>query len=253
MPFEKELRDLYNKHKRALKKAEKGYEEKKVLKARKVGTDEWTHTYNNAAHASKDEKIGLSESTIGRIINGKTKNKKWEFKREVIRIEFKYNKTWDDILRENGIVKKCEVEKPLRIEHEFIDGVECKWCGKCKKLKPLEDFSPSIIFWDNRKFSCNLCYEMDEYEPEDEEETQEDEFVITSLNRTPKQERLYQAWIRAKQDYAEKFNNWCQTKDHTVEVYVPIMKCPGYFVSNWGNLISYRKNTNGKQIGRAHV
>jgi predicted nucleic acid-binding Zn-ribbon protein len=249
MPMSKEVRAIYNLHQRNMRKAEKQYVE--VVRARKVGTTEWTHTYDSATHASQDEEIGMSSSTIGRIINGKRKPKTWEFKREVIPNEFKYDLTWDDIRKQHGIVNKSEIVRTsLRIEHEFIDGVECKCCWKCKQKLPLDCFYPSSILWDRLKHRCKECIE-DKFKPnieEYKEETKEEKQEVPIRIRSKKQERLYQSWLKKKEEYIKKYDVWLQQKDHSVEIFVPVKNYPGYVVSNWGNGISYRMSYGGRPL-----
>jgi hypothetical protein len=44
-----------------------------------------------------------------------------------------------------------------RIEHIEEDGVEKKWCGKCKSFKTLEIFGYSNSTWDNFRPTCKEC------------------------------------------------------------------------------------------------
>lgn len=44
-----------------------------------------------------------------------------------------------------------------RIEHVTEDGVEKRWCGKCKNFKPLHIFGYSKSTWDNLRPTCKEC------------------------------------------------------------------------------------------------
>jgi hypothetical protein len=43
------------------------------------------------------------------------------------------------------------------IPHQFIDGVENKWCGKCQQYKPLAEFNLSRKCWDGLATECRQC------------------------------------------------------------------------------------------------
>ena len=44
-----------------------------------------------------------------------------------------------------------------RIEHKIIDGVEHKWCGRCKRWLPLDSFGKNRIKWDGKQERCSEC------------------------------------------------------------------------------------------------
>ena len=44
-----------------------------------------------------------------------------------------------------------------RKQHKLIDGVECKWCSKCKQYLPLDEFSHSKASQDGLNFYCKQC------------------------------------------------------------------------------------------------
>ncbi len=44
-----------------------------------------------------------------------------------------------------------------KIEHQVINGIESKWCGKCKQWKPLECFVKNNSAWDGLQTHCNDC------------------------------------------------------------------------------------------------
>lgn len=43
-----------------------------------------------------------------------------------------------------------------RYEHTFQDGVERKWCGKCKKYVDIKDFNKAKT-WDKLRPTCKIC------------------------------------------------------------------------------------------------
>lgn len=44
-----------------------------------------------------------------------------------------------------------------RIEHKFENGIEFKWCGRCKQFKPISEFSKHSGKWDGLQERCNNC------------------------------------------------------------------------------------------------
>lgn len=44
-----------------------------------------------------------------------------------------------------------------RIEHNFENGIELKWCGKCKQWLPLSSFARNSKKWDGLQERCNDC------------------------------------------------------------------------------------------------
>ncbi len=44
-----------------------------------------------------------------------------------------------------------------KIKHKFIDGVELKWCGPCKRWLLLDKFPKNISRWDGLRFECRNC------------------------------------------------------------------------------------------------
>jgi len=44
-----------------------------------------------------------------------------------------------------------------KIEHKIINGVECKWCGSCKRWLPLSEFSKDKKRWDGLRDQCKQC------------------------------------------------------------------------------------------------
>jgi hypothetical protein len=46
---------------------------------------------------------------------------------------------------------------PKKVEHKWIDGVECKWCSKCSSWKIIADFNKSSRRWDGLDWICREC------------------------------------------------------------------------------------------------
>ena len=55
-----------------------------------------------------------------------------------------------------------------KIEHILHNGVEERWCGKCKTFKTLESFGYSKSTWDNLRPTCKTCLHQQNigYEPQ---------------------------------------------------------------------------------------
>ncbi len=53
-----------------------------------------------------------------------------------------------------------------KIEHKIIEGVENKWCGKCKSFKSLDIFGYSKSTWDNYRPTCKECLKAHNAKPE---------------------------------------------------------------------------------------
>lgn len=44
-----------------------------------------------------------------------------------------------------------------RIEHKEENGIELKWCGRCKRWLPLSKFANNKVKWDGLQERCNDC------------------------------------------------------------------------------------------------
>lgn len=44
-----------------------------------------------------------------------------------------------------------------RIEHKVENGVELKWCGRCRRWLPLDCFSSNKVKWDGLQERCTEC------------------------------------------------------------------------------------------------
>ena len=47
-----------------------------------------------------------------------------------------------------------------RIQHKIEDGIEKKWCGKCKRWLPLSCFSKNKVKWDSLQERCTECRKL---------------------------------------------------------------------------------------------
>lgn len=50
---------------------------------------------------------------------------------------------------------------PKRIEHQLINGVEYKYCGKCFNWKPVTEFNSNNTKWDKLHSPCKSCTNID--------------------------------------------------------------------------------------------
>jgi hypothetical protein len=87
-----------------------------------------------------------------------------------------------------------------RIEHKHIDGVECRWCGKCKAFKPIEKFGYSKATWDKLRSSCKDCLHENNVETKEQR---------TSYNK--------QYWQLTKDTQAEKNKNWREANQDRIK------------------------------------
>ena len=88
-----------------------------------------------------------------------------------------------------------------KIEHILHDGVEERWCGKCKTFKTLESFGYSKSTWDNLRPTCKTClYEQN----------------IIDKERITEYNKLY--WQKTKDLQSEKSKLWrIENKDKVKE------------------------------------
>lgn len=89
-----------------------------------------------------------------------------------------------------------------KIEHILHDGVEERWCGKCKTFKTLESFGYSKSTWDNLRPTCKTCLHQ--------QNIGDDKERITEYNK--------QYWQKTKDVQAEKSKLWrMENKDKIKE------------------------------------
>jgi len=88
-----------------------------------------------------------------------------------------------------------------RINHQFNEGVECKWCGKCKTFKRLEIFGYSKQTWDKLRPTCKECLHQENVE-----------------NKEQRTEYNKKYWQQTKEDQSEKNKRWREeNKDRVKE------------------------------------
>lgn len=88
-----------------------------------------------------------------------------------------------------------------RIEHVTEDGIEKRWCGKCKVFKTLESFGYCKSTWDNLRPTCKTCLYQ---------QNANDKERITEYNK--------QYWQKTKEVQSEKSKLWkMQNKDKVKE------------------------------------
>lgn len=71
--------------------------------------------------------------------------------------------------------KVGEPKKSKRVEHKILEGVEVKYCSRCKNWVPLSLFSISRCTWDKLATFCKSCYieNTKKYEIENPEKVKE--------------------------------------------------------------------------------
>lgn len=59
--------------------------------------------------------------------------------------------------------------KPARTrrEHKFENGIELKYCGKCKKWLELTFFNKNKNTWDKVETMCKICYSSEDVRKQD--------------------------------------------------------------------------------------
>ena len=65
-----------------------------------------------------------------------------------------YNR--DVLLRFLASVNRSEVQE-MTSEHVFVDGVECKKCGRCDEVKPITEFRRCGRYNDGLDYRCKSC------------------------------------------------------------------------------------------------
>ena len=51
-----------------------------------------------------------------------------------------------------------------RIEHEIIEGIECKWCHSCSSWLSIDKFNYNTNRWDGVSAYCKSCNKIKGYE-----------------------------------------------------------------------------------------
>lgn len=78
-----------------------------------------------------------------------------------------------------------------RINHEMIDSIEYKWCGKCKTYKQIDKFGKSKQTWDNLRPTCKDCLH---------------EYNVQTKKRKTEYNKLY--WQKTMELQKEKNKKW---------------------------------------------
>ena len=87
-----------------------------------------------------------------------------------------------------------------RKEHKTEDGIEKRWCGKCKGYRPLDNFGYSKNTWDNLRSTCKVC--LHQYNVEVAESR-------TEYNK--------QYWQDTKEEQSEKSKKWREANPEKVK------------------------------------
>lgn len=88
-----------------------------------------------------------------------------------------------------------------RIEHTIDNGIECKYCGRCKVFKPITLFGNSAATWDKLRPTCKECLKE-----------------INIGNKDKRTEYNKQYWEKTKEQQKEKCKKWREdNKEHVKE------------------------------------
>jgi hypothetical protein len=88
----------------------------------------------------------------------------------------------------------------VKNEHVVVEGVEKRWCGKCKGYKELEKFGYSKSTWDNLRPTCKVCLKES-----------------NALNKERRTEYNKQYWQESKEHQQEKNRKWRQDNPEKVK------------------------------------
>jgi hypothetical protein len=117
-----------------------------------------------------------------------------------------------------------------RIEHKYIDEVECRKCGKCQTYKPLENFGFSKQTWDNLRPTCKDCLHLHNVENKDKitaynkkywqetKEVQTEKSKIWRENNKDRMKENMKKWLAKNAEYKKqkdaeyRINNWEKRK-----------------------------------------
>jgi hypothetical protein len=103
-----------------------------------------------------------------------------------------------------------------RINHQIIDDMECKWCGKCRVFKPLERFGVSKQTWDKFRPTCKDCLhehnmntkeQRTEYNKKYWEETKEAQSEKSKKWRENNKDRVKEnmkRWLEENKEYKKQ-------------------------------------------------
>lgn len=100
-----------------------------------------------------------------------------------------------------------------RIEHQVNDGVECKWCGKCKSYKPLVKFGKSKQTWDKFRPTCKDC--LHQYNVENKEQRTEYNKKYWQDTKEAQKEK-HKKWREEHKEHRREYNKaWVEeNKEH---------------------------------------
>lgn len=122
-----------------------------------------------------------------------------------------------------------------RIEHITENNVEMKFCGKCKKFNPLDNFGNSCSTWDKLRPTCKNCLKE-----------------INLLNKDKRTEYNKQYWEKTKDEQKEKCKKWREeNKEYVKEKMTEWLennkeykkqKDKEYRINNWEKKKEYNRN-----------
>lgn len=113
-----------------------------------------------------------------------------------------------------------------RIEHKTENGVECKYCGRCKVFKPTTLFGNCPRAWDKLRPTCKDCLKEINVENKDKRTEYNKQYWE---NTKDQQKEKCKKWREDNKEYVkEKMKEWLENnKDHKKQ------KDREYRIANW--------------------
>ena len=90
-----------------------------------------------------------------------------------------------------------------RIEHEIIDGIECKHCSKCGEWKPLSEFSKDERNWDGLQCGCKECHNKTNKRWRDENPEYYEKYYEKNKEKI---DEYQQNWREVNKEWLKEYN-----------------------------------------------
>lgn len=132
------------------------------------------------------------------------RNREWKEKNKDRTKEYnkakREGKDWSEIKKEKGIVDQKSTAR--RKPHIFINGVEYKNCSKCKKDRPLQEYTNYTNSWDGLRPTCNSCLqEYRENNKEQKTEYNKDYWQKTKVEQTAN----HKVWKQNNREHVNQY------------------------------------------------
>ena len=82
------------------------------------------------------------------------------------------------------------------IEHQEINGIEHKWCNKCKQWKPLSGFSKTKNRWDGLDTICKECHNK----------YSQNWFQLNKEEKSEQRKESYKRWYFNNKEHKDEYN-----------------------------------------------